>query len=361
MDNRRIRVLLVEDDEDDYLLTHDWLAEVGSARYDLDWVDTYEAGLEAIGRGEHAVYLVDYRLGARDGLDLLREALAQGCRAPLIVLTGQGDYQVDVAAMQAGAADYLVKGQINASLLDRSLRYALERQRGEEALERSRQQLRDLATHLQSAREEECTRIAQMVHDELGQMLTALQFDLVYLENNLSRPLPPLREKIQAMSRLVEAALQTARQLTAELRPVLLEDFGLEAALEWQAQEFEKRTNIRCKLTLGTLESAVDLGRATAVYRIFQEALTNVARHAQAGRVCIRLHEAAGEVVLEVRDNGQGISEERLRHGKSLGLLGMKERALAWNGEVTVQGNPGKGTLVRARIPLEGEGKLSDA
>lgn len=137
MDEEDIRVFMVDDDEDDYVLTRDLLAEAEGARFELDWVDTYEAGLEAMGRAEHDVYLVDYRLGERDGLELLRAAIASGCKAPIIMLTGQGDHIVDVAAMEAGAADYLDKGQLSAPLLERSIRYAIEHKRAEGKLKRT--------------------------------------------------------------------------------------------------------------------------------------------------------------------------------------------------------------------------------
>jgi len=135
MDEKVIRVFMVDDDEDDYVLTRDMLAEAVGARFELEWVDTYEAGLEAMERAGHDVYLVDYRLGGRDGLELLCAAIAGGCRAPIIMLTGRGDRAVDVAAMKAGAADYLDKGQLSAPLLERSIRYAIERVRAEEKLE----------------------------------------------------------------------------------------------------------------------------------------------------------------------------------------------------------------------------------
>jgi len=140
MDEQLIRVFLVDDGEDDYVLTRDMLAEAVGAPFELEWVDTYEAGLEAMEQAGHDVYLVDYFLGERDGLELLRAAIASGCRAPIIMLTGRGDHEVDVAAMQAGAADYVDKGELSAPLLERSIRYAIERVRAEE-------QLAYMATH----------------------------------------------------------------------------------------------------------------------------------------------------------------------------------------------------------------------
>jgi len=140
----KIRVLLVDDDEDDYIITRDLLSEIGEMEFDLDWVGTYGTALEVISRGEHDVYLVDFGLGERNGLDLLRDALARGCKAPIILLTGQGDHEIDIEAMKAGAADYLVKGQIAAPLLERSIRYAIERAQTLQQLRNSEDEYRRL-------------------------------------------------------------------------------------------------------------------------------------------------------------------------------------------------------------------------
>ena len=137
MDNARIRVLLIEDDEDDYILVRNMLLKATSTKYDLEWVPTYDAALEAIDTGCHDVYLLDYYLGERNGLELLREIGSRGITAPVILLTGQGDYEIDVEAMRLGASDYLVKGQLNSSLLERSIRYAITQKMTEEKLRQS--------------------------------------------------------------------------------------------------------------------------------------------------------------------------------------------------------------------------------
>jgi len=139
MNEQPMRVLLVDDDEDDYVITRDLLAEVKGVSYELEWIATYEAALEAIGRDAHDVYLLDYRLGEHNGLELLREAVSRGCQAPTVLLTGQGDHEVDIAAMQAGATDYLIKGQINALLLERAIRYAIKHQQAEAELRQAKE------------------------------------------------------------------------------------------------------------------------------------------------------------------------------------------------------------------------------
>ena len=145
MDNRPLRVLLVDDDEDDYVLTRDWFSEMEGTRFELEWVATYQAAMDAIAHNEHDVYLFDYRLGERNGLELLREAVTNGCKAPIILLTGQGDHEVDVEAMKAGAADYLDKSQLGAPLLERSIRYSIERKQAEQKI-REQANLLDVTT-----------------------------------------------------------------------------------------------------------------------------------------------------------------------------------------------------------------------
>lgn len=166
MDNRLIRVLFVDDCEGDYVLTRQLFSEIESGRFELDWVATYDAALEVMDRRQHDVYLLDYRLGERNGLELLREALRRGIKAPMIVLTGLGDREVDIEAMKAGAADYLVKGQIDAPLLERSIRYALEHAQTLEALRKARDEL-EAILHL---RED----LSRMIMHDMGNFLTSI-------------------------------------------------------------------------------------------------------------------------------------------------------------------------------------------
>lgn len=229
-----------------------------------------------------------------------------------------------------------------------------ERKEAEEQLERSLEQLRALSARLQSVREEERTRIAREIHDELGQAMTGLKMDLAWLARQLPTDAPSLRQKVGSMSHLVDETIQVVRRISTELRPGVLDDLGLLAALEWQAQEFQTRTGIRCRLTTNVEELELDTERSTALFRIFQETLTNVARHAQATEVTVRLDLCEAHLILEVKDNGVGISSQALTDSHSLGLLGMRERALLFGGSLDVRGEPERGTTVTVRIPLMG-------
>ena len=214
---------------------------------------------------------------------------------------------------------------------------------------RAEETLRALTRRLRAVREEESTRIAREVHDELGQALTALKFDLAWLTD---QPNPPvLRDKLGTMTQQVDGLLQTVRRIAAELRPGVLDSLGLVAAIEWQAQDFHRRTGILCHTNLPEAQLHVEPTRATTVFRILQEALTNVARHAHATEVGIALVHGNGHVILEVSDNGIGLSTDPWQDAHSLGLLGMRERARGMNGEVDVKPGPIHGTIVTVSLP----------
>jgi len=230
-----------------------------------------------------------------------------------------------------------------------------ERKRAENQLRASQEQLRALSARIQSAREEEGTRIAREIHDELGGALTGLKWDLEGLAGILADTdgavSKEAQERIQSMTVLIESTIDTVRRISSELRPGVLDDLGLVAALEWQAQQFQARTGIEYHAS--SILETVDLNResATAVFRIFQEILTNVLRHAQATAIQVEQREVGNYFELKVSDNGRGITIEEKTNTTSLGLLGMRERALLVGGEVCIEGGE-EGTTVIVRVPL---------
>ncbi len=228
------------------------------------------------------------------------------------------------------------------------------RKYGELRLQASSSRLRALASRLESVREEERTRIARELHDELGQALTALKFDLATLAGRLPKRNQGLRADAQAMSNQIDTTIKLVRRISTELRPGMLDDLGLAAAIEWQGQEFAARTGIECRVRLPEQELVSSREQATAIFRIFQETLTNVARHAKATKVEVDL-ELVGEATrLRVRDNGQGFDNAEVKGKHSLGLLGMEERAEILGGTFEVESAIGQGTTVTVVIPLQG-------
>jgi two-component system sensor histidine kinase UhpB len=221
---------------------------------------------------------------------------------------------------------------------------------------RTEAQLRNLAARLEAIREEERTRIAREIHDEVGQALTALKMDLAWLGKKVPPRGTPVRRKLQTMEGVIDATMDALHRILAELRPGVLDDLGLPAAIRWLAEEFTRRTEITCTVQLTGGEPQLDSGQATAVFRILQEALTNVARHAAAKNVEIRLHALPTAFELVVTDDGRGITAAEVKASGTLGILGMQERALTWHGRVTVHGDHGRGTTVRVFMPMDGAG-----
>jgi len=225
-----------------------------------------------------------------------------------------------------------------------------------EELQHSREELRLLARRTEDEVERERQRISRTVHDELGQAITALKIDASWLEKRLGMKNPAVTERFAAIGRMLDHTSKTVRRIATELRPSVLDDLGLDAAVEWQVNEFCRRTGIAGDISLRIERNGLEPAVTTALFRILQEALTNVARHAAATRVAVRLTETADRAVLEVRDDGRGLPASRQAAEPSLGLLGMRERAQALGGQVVVQGVEPHGTLVRAEIPLDGNG-----
>ncbi|MCX8155434.1 MAG: PAS domain S-box protein [Verrucomicrobiae bacterium] len=227
-----------------------------------------------------------------------------------------------------------------------------ERKRAELAIRESREQLRTLAERLEIVREEERRQIAREIHDDLGQCLTSLKLDLAWVARNLQREPAALEARLADMMKVVDQTIQSVRRISSELRPGVLDDLGLPAAIEWQAQEFERRTGIPCQVHCDEGLDQLDSRMATALFRILQEALTNIIRHAQATRVRVNLARTNEQVILRVRDNGTGLPPKARQRSEGLGLLSMRERAAALGGRFTVVSRRGRGTTIVARLPL---------
>lgn len=350
-----LRILLVEDSVPDVEMIRHILRDAGR-NVSVIAVETREAFEAELGRRPPHLILSDYWLPTFDGSKALEIAKRIAPRIPFIFVTGVLGEEVAIEMLKEGATDYVLKNRLTrlAPAVSRALRESeqrREREQAEEKLRRSHDQLRALTGHLQFVREEERTRIAREVHDELGQALTGLKLDLAWLAGKLHGT-RPLQEKIKTMSAHIDETIMTVRRIATELRPGVLDSLGLAAAIEWQSADFQERTGIRCEAKIDVAEAIRDQDLSTACFRIFQETLTNIIRHAKATRVEVRLARDDHELLLTVRDNGRGISEREIVHARSIGLIGMKERAARVGGEVFFFGLPGRGTTVTLRVPL---------
>ena len=251
-------------------------------------------------------------------------------------------------------AELLTANKLLKKMLD-------EGKRAEEEIRKSRERLRNLSGRLQSLLEEERTRISREIHDELGQALTAIKLELSLIRRSLvSDGLDEQVAKVQEIERGVIRIIRTVRKISTELRPGILDELGVAAAIEWMAKDFQNRTGIGCKVAIQGVDKIPDNVRATAIFRIVQEALTNVMRHAAASQVNVSLKKKDHTLVVEVRDNGIGIIEGRIIDSKSFGLIGIRERVQLLGGEAVICGKPGEGTMVRVTLPT-GNGANSNA
>ena len=229
----------------------------------------------------------------------------------------------------------------------------------EKKLRRSQKTLSDLSRHLQSVREDEALRIAREIHDELGQSLTAMKMDISYLLKKIPEHVKkhrPIQEKARSMDKLVNMAIRSIQRISSELRPGILDDLGLVAAIEWKAQEFEKQSTIPCKLSLCCEEFKIDSKRAITLFRIFQEALTNIIRHANASRVEVSLKKKGTrplKLELKVKDDGRGINLAEIESPHSFGLIGMRERLRPFKGTFKIQGSKNQGTTLTVTLPIK--------
>ena len=216
--------------------------------------------------------------------------------------------------------------------------------------------LHTLSLRLETAREEERARLARELHDELGQVLTSLKLEFMWLVDELgkSEPKPGNQfvNKLQALVGLIEVSIQSVRHISGDLRPAVLDHLGLADAIQWEATRFQRRTGIRCRVTSGLTREMSSRPRALALFRIVQEALTNVVRHAHAGAVQITMRERGRLMTISVKDNGRGITKAEQASVDAIGLLGMSERARLIGGRVTIAGVQGRGTTVTVQVPI---------
>lgn len=377
LDIAHASILVVDDDERNRLALRELLDAPGQA---VVFAASGTDALRCVLKQEFAVILMDARMPGMDGFEaarMIRER-ERSRHTPIIFLTGAYEDPPSMfRGYEAGAVDYLVKPLIPEVLRSKVsifvelynknavlTREIAERKRVEQHLRASEDNLRALAARLQSVREEEWKRIAREIHDELGQALTGLKMDVAWIAGRLLTEQAPLLEKTRSMSSLIDQTVQSVRRLASRLRPEVLDEMGLAAAIQWQARDFQMRAGIRCKIDVPSGPIEMDPERATAVFRIFQELLTNVARHAAATKIEVSLRLAHDTLVLGVRDNGRGIEQQELSNSQSLGLLGMRERVLPFGGRVEIVGKKGNGTRAAVSIPIgsaAGSGLSNDA
>ena len=347
-----LNIIVVEDSELDYELLLAMLSREGLKPRTTRVED--EAGMrDAFAKGHVDAVITDHNLPRFDSFASLTVAKSIDADIPVIVLSGEMSEDLAVATLHAGADDFVLKTRMFriASALQHSLQAANSRREARTAvaaLEQSEAKLHALTQHLERVKEEERRAIAQEIHDDIGGALTALKFELVRLARGSSSE--AARPQLDAMSHLLESAVVASHRIQHALRPAVL-DAGLVAALEWLTRGFAERSGIEIDFQANRDEFEIAPDRAAALYRVAQEALTNIRKHARAKRVHMQLFALADEITLEVDDDGAGFDISSLQVTPGFGVSGMLERARGLEGWAEVSSSQGKGTTVMFSIP----------
>jgi signal transduction histidine kinase len=351
-----LKLLLLEDDPEDASLIQKLLQRSG-LQFSAKVASNAKEFVKALDAEAFDVVLADNALPQYNSTEALKVIKEINPFMGFILVTGTVSEEFAVDIIQHGADDYILKTNLTrlpAAIIKAAENKKVQREKylAEKEMIELNKQLRELAAHLQNVREEEQTRISREIHDELGQMLTAIRMDIASASKKMAGSIDDAKIDLSKAMTMVENTEKTVRKIASELRPGILDDLGLTAALEWQSAEFEKRNNIKSALFSSISDISIKPNIATVFYRIYQEALTNVARHAEATSVIANIVFNENQLILTVSDNGKGFDPEAAKAKKHFGLVGMKERALMMKGKLVTESTIGKGTTITLSIPV---------
>jgi signal transduction histidine kinase len=352
-----IQILLIEDDEDDFYMLRHFFYQIPFSKYVLDWVSSYDQALTTFSERDYDVCLIDYRLGGRTGLELMKKLIEMGTKTPIILITGQGDHEVDLEAMRLGASDYLVKNQISSDILERTIRYTLERKKTNQALQQHEKQLRLLTARLILTQEAERKSLARDIHDIIGSSLSAIKFKVEATLNLVKDNAPAAVEPLKAIIPVIQESVRECRRIQSDLRPPVLDDLGLRAGFSWLCREFQSVYNhIGIEQEFDFEEEDIPDELKIVIFRITQEAFNNLAKYSGATLVILSLNKVEDRIELIIRDNGRGFDPKQTfsRHNQpgGLGFTSMKERADLSGGSLGIESAEGEGTVIRAGWPV---------
>lgn len=366
------RILAIDDKEDNLIAISALLKNM----IEECTVITALSGVDGISMArteEPDAILLDIKMPNMDGYEVCRrlKADSRAGHIPVIMITAiKTDTESRIKGLELGADAFLSK-PIDESELAAQVKAMLRIKKAEDllrhekdlledtvqertkALRKSEAELRRLSSHLQNVREEERTAIAREIHDELGQSLTALKMDVMWMKKRAGAGEKDYVQKVSSVIELIDSLIDSVRRISSNLRPGVLDDLGLCAAVKWHIRKVEQRSGIKCNMVSMPDDIDIDKDYAVSLYRIFQEAMTNVIRHSRATSVNIKLAETNDSVELIIEDNGRGVSEEEINDTASFGIIGIRERVNFCGGRFSIKGVPGKGTTVKVTIPAK--------
>ncbi len=357
--SQSLSVLLIEDNPTDVLLIREAFNAVEQCEYEFENSITLERGIERLSEGLVDVVILDLGLPDSRGVGSYTKLSEKFPEQLILVMTGLNNLDASLSTLRGGAQDYLLKNEISSAYLHRSIQFALERQRLNLDLRRTTERLRKLTTRLEHVREDERKRFSREIHDGMGQRLTALKMDIDWLSKQLHKlPESSVRDDMAGRMRdsevLVNETIGLVRDIAIELRPAVLDHLGIADAIRDETRRFEGRLDVSFQLDLEEDIDSHNPEAETALFRIYQELLTNVARHAKASEVTVSLAIDGANLIMKVADNGVGMAPPSLELDSSLGILGMHERIKSLDGDIHYDSQPGEGTRITVSVPHKG-------
>jgi signal transduction histidine kinase len=355
-----IKILLVEDDEDDFMIISEFLSRVKNQKFELDWAKNFDEGISKASTIEHDLCIVDYFLGAHTGIEFIDEYIRRGFKEPIIILTGQGDFDIDMLAMEKGAVDYIDKNQIDPVLLERSIRYAVRNSKILNRLKQSEKQLHHLSLKILETQEQERKTVARELHDSIGSSLAAIRFALEQKIRSMGSVSEPASKgfSLEKIMDMLKEVIDESQRIAYDLRPSVLDTLGLLPAIRSLCRRYSELHREICLDTrLDLKEEEIPEKLKIVCYRIIQECFNNAAKHSSADHLQLYLGRSENILNLVVEDNGKGFElEEAITlalKNNSMGLQGMIERVELAGGKIEIISGKGQSTKIKIQLPVE--------
>ena len=356
---KNIRILLVDDDEDEYVIIRGQLSEISDMSFEISWAEGYSQAHNIIKNNQFDVCLVDYLLGKNNGIELIRDLKRKGVNIPFILLTGKGDHNLDLKAMLEGAVDYLEKEGMKPSQLDRSIRYAVQNQKIIAELTLARERQAELAKKILESQEKEREFVARDLHDSIGTGLSAVHFALGREIDKIEKSGTSTinLDGLNRINDMLVDIIEETRRISGNLRPSVLDNLGVLPAISSFVRQFRKvYQDINFESEFEIDEKDIPEKLKIIIYRIVQEGLTNAAKHSQATQVELLITNKENCIELDISDNGKGFDIDTTRlnasENNNMGLMGMVERVILAGGEIDIITKPGDGTKIQVFFPF---------